>query len=47
MHIHGGVGIDRDHIVHNYFTAAKHNEFALGGATDHLRALGALLADPA
>lgn len=47
VHIHGGVGIDRDHLVHNYFTAAKHNEFALGGATDHLRALGALLADPA
>ncbi|MFI5780141.1 acyl-CoA dehydrogenase family protein [Nocardia sp. NPDC051570] len=44
VHIHGGVGIDRDHIVHNYFTAAKHSEFALGGATDHLRALGALLA---
>jgi len=47
VHVHGGVGIDRDHIVHNYFTAAKHNEFALGGATDHLRALGDLLADPA
>ncbi|WP_024800816.1 acyl-CoA dehydrogenase family protein [Nocardia sp. BMG51109] len=46
VHVHGGVGIDRDHIVHNYFTAAKHNEFALGGATDHLRALGAHLADP-
>ncbi|MEU7139007.1 acyl-CoA dehydrogenase family protein [Nocardia sp. NPDC046473] len=44
VHIHGGVGIDRDHIVHNYFTAAKHHEFALGGGTDHLRALGALLA---
>ncbi|MEV6562335.1 acyl-CoA dehydrogenase family protein [Nocardia sp. NPDC051756] len=44
IHVHGGVGIDRDHIVHNYFTAAKHNEFALGGGTDHLRALGALLA---
>ncbi|MGY1977966.1 acyl-CoA dehydrogenase family protein [Nocardia gipuzkoensis] len=44
VHVHGGVGIDRDHIVHNYFTAAKHNEFALGGSTDHLRALGALLA---
>ncbi|MCM6772909.1 acyl-CoA/acyl-ACP dehydrogenase [Nocardia sp. CDC159] len=46
VHVHGGVGIDRDHIVHNYFTAAKHHEFALGGATDHLRALGALLAQP-
>ncbi|MGW4367428.1 acyl-CoA dehydrogenase family protein [Nocardia takedensis] len=47
VHVHGGVGIDRDHIVHNYFTAAKHNEFALGGAGDHLRALGALFAAPA
>ncbi|WP_433625163.1 acyl-CoA dehydrogenase family protein [Nocardia sp. CA-120079] len=45
VHVHGGVGIDRDHIVHNYFTAAKHNEFALGGATDHLRAIGSLLAE--
>ncbi|WP_280271614.1 acyl-CoA dehydrogenase family protein [Nocardia wallacei] len=44
VHVHGGVGIDRDHVVHNYFTAAKHNEFALGGASDHLRALGAHLA---
>ncbi|WP_054816580.1 acyl-CoA dehydrogenase family protein [Nocardia arizonensis] len=47
VHIHGGVGIDRDHIVHNYFTAAKHNEFTLGAGTDHLRALGSLLAAPA
>ncbi|MFD7845701.1 acyl-CoA dehydrogenase family protein [Nocardia sp. NPDC059764] len=45
VHVHGGVGIDRDHIVNQYFTAAKHNEFALGGATDHLRALGTLLSD--
>ncbi|MFE3222186.1 acyl-CoA dehydrogenase family protein [Nocardia sp. NPDC059228] len=47
VHVHGGVGIDRDHIVNQYFTAAKHNEFALGGATDHLRALGSLLTDAA
>ncbi|MFB7721181.1 acyl-CoA dehydrogenase family protein [Nocardia sp. NPDC056100] len=47
VHVHGGVGIDRDHIVNQYFTAAKHNEFALGGATDHLRALGGILATPA
>lgn len=44
VHVHGGVGIDRDHIVNQYFTAAKHNEFALGGANDHLRALGGILA---
>jgi len=45
VHVHGGVGIDRDHIANQFFTAAKHNEFALGGATDHLRALGAQLAE--
>ncbi|MEU4600547.1 acyl-CoA dehydrogenase family protein [Nocardia sp. NPDC023988] len=44
VHVHGGLGIDRDHITHNYFTAAKHHEFALGGATPHLLALGAQLA---
>ncbi|UGT39985.1 acyl-CoA/acyl-ACP dehydrogenase [Nocardia yamanashiensis] len=44
VHVHGGVGIDRDHIVNQYFTAAKHNEFALGGATEHLRALGSAFA---
>lgn len=47
VHVHGGVGIDRDHIVHNYFTAAKHNEFALGGATNHLLALAPFTPDSA
>jgi len=44
VHIHGGVGIDLDGEVHRYFTAAKHNEFALGGATAQLRRIGAALA---
>ena len=44
IHIHGGVGLDRDHPVHRYFLAAKHNEFALGSATEQLRRLGAVLA---
>ncbi|MCX5043351.1 acyl-CoA/acyl-ACP dehydrogenase [Aldersonia sp. NBC_00410] len=44
IHVHGGVGLDRDHPVHRYFLAAKHNEFALGSATDQLRRLGASLA---
>jgi 3-oxocholest-4-en-26-oyl-CoA dehydrogenase beta subunit len=44
VHIHGGVGIDLDHVVHRYFVAAKRNEFALGGATAQLRRLGDLLA---
>ncbi|MGH8882485.1 MAG: acyl-CoA dehydrogenase family protein, partial [Stackebrandtia sp.] len=47
VHVHGGVGIDRDHIAHNYFTAAKHNEFALGGATNHLLPLAQDLPDSA
>jgi alkylation response protein AidB-like acyl-CoA dehydrogenase len=45
VHIHGGVGIDVDHQLHRYFVAAKRGEFALGGATAQLRALGALLAE--
>jgi alkylation response protein AidB-like acyl-CoA dehydrogenase len=45
VHVHGGVGIDRDYPLHRYFVAAKRNEFSLGAATEHLRRLGALLAD--
>jgi acyl-CoA dehydrogenase len=44
VHIHGGVGIDMDGDIHRYFAAAKHNEFALGGATAQLRRIGAVLA---
>lgn len=45
VHVHGGVGIDMDYPLHRYFVAAKRAEFALGGATAHLRKLGALLAE--
>ncbi len=44
VHVHGGVGIDTEGDVHRYFVAAKHNEFALGGATAQLRRIGAALA---
>nr|WP_296768687.1 acyl-CoA dehydrogenase family protein [Rhodococcus sp. (in: high G+C Gram-positive bacteria)] len=44
VHVHGGVGLDRDHPVHRYFLAAKRAEFAYGGATAQLRRLGASLA---
>lgn len=44
VHVHGGVGIDVEHPTHRYFVAAKRAEFALGGATAQLRALGAILA---
>lgn len=45
VHVHGGVGIDIDHPVHRYFITAKQTEFALGGATAQLRAIGRDLAD--
>lgn len=45
VHVHGGVGIDIDHPAHRYFITAKQTEFALGGATAHLRAIGRDLAD--
>ena len=44
VHVHGGVGIDMDGDVHRYFSAAIHNEFALGGATTQLRRIGTALA---
>jgi acyl-CoA dehydrogenase len=43
VHVHGGMGIDTSSPVHRYFTAAKHHEFALGGATAQLRRIGAVL----
>jgi alkylation response protein AidB-like acyl-CoA dehydrogenase len=42
--VHGGVGIDMEYPLRRYFTAAKHYEFALGGATAQLRRVGAALA---
>jgi acyl-CoA dehydrogenase len=44
VHVHGGLGIDMSYPVHRYFTAAKHHEFALGGATAQLRRIGTALA---
>ena len=45
VHVHGGVGVDKDHPVHRYFLAAKETEFALGGATGQLRRIGRELAE--
>lgn len=44
VHVHGGVGIDLDGEAHRFFTAAKRNEFWLGGTTEQARAVGRLLA---
>lgn len=45
VHVHGGVGIDTDHIVHRYFLAAKQTEFAVGNATGQLLGIGRELAE--
>ena len=44
VHVHGGMGIDLDYHLNRYFVAAKRIEFALGGATEQLVALGRELA---
>jgi alkylation response protein AidB-like acyl-CoA dehydrogenase len=47
VHVHGGTGIDMSHDVHRYFTAAKRNEFELGGATAQLLKLSAAVSGAA
>jgi acyl-CoA dehydrogenase len=44
VHLHGGVGVDRDYPLHRYFLLTKQYELTLGGATDQLLRLGATLA---
>jgi 3-oxocholest-4-en-26-oyl-CoA dehydrogenase beta subunit len=44
VHLHGGVGVDRDYPLHRYFLMTKHLELTLGGATEQLLNLGAMLA---
>ena len=48
VHLHGGVGVDREYPLHRLFLNTKHIELTLGGATDQLLRLGAqLAAEPA
>lgn len=44
MHIHGGVGVDREYPVHRYYVYARHLELMLGGSTHHMRRLGKMIA---
>ena len=44
MHLHGGMGVDRDYPVHRYFLQMKEHELQLGGASRSLVALGRLIA---
>ena len=45
VHLHGGVGVDRDYPLHRYYLWAKKQELQLGGTTPSLLHLGQLLAD--
>jgi alkylation response protein AidB-like acyl-CoA dehydrogenase len=44
VHLHGGVGVDRAYPLHRYFLLTKQLELTLGGATEQLLRLGAMLA---
>lgn len=47
QHIHGGIGVDREHPVHRYYLYARHLELMLGGSSHHLRRLGRMIAQNA
>ncbi|MEQ8840766.1 MAG: acyl-CoA dehydrogenase family protein [Acidimicrobiales bacterium] len=44
VHVHGGVGVDRDYPLHRYFLMARQMELTLGNGEEHLAALGRSLA---
>ena len=46
VHVHGGVGVDRDYPLHRHFLAARHIELTLGHAEEQLAELGRRIAAP-
>src|SRR3989440_7328119 len=44
VHLHGGIGVDKDYPLHRYFLLAKQIELTLGGTTPQLLKLGEILA---
>ena len=46
VHVHGGVGVDRDYPLHRHFLAARHIELTLGHAEEQLADLGHQIAAP-
>ena len=44
LHLHGGMGVDRDYPLWRYYVWAKHLELSLGGATAQLLRIGDALA---
>ena len=46
VHVHGGVGVDRDYPLHRHFLAARHIELTLGHAEEQLAEIGRQIAAP-
>ena len=44
LHVHGGVGVDRDYPLHRHFLLARRLELTLGNAEVQLAELGRSLA---
>ena len=44
VHVHGGVGVDRDYPLHRHFLLARQIELTLGNAEEHLERLGRSIA---
>ena len=44
VHVHGGVGVDRDYPLHRHFLLARQLELTLGNAEEHLATLGRSIA---
>ncbi|MCQ3808255.1 MAG: acyl-CoA dehydrogenase family protein [Acidimicrobiaceae bacterium] len=44
VHVHGGVGVDRDYPLHRYFLLARQLELTLGNGEEHLATLGQSIA---
>jgi 3-oxocholest-4-en-26-oyl-CoA dehydrogenase beta subunit len=44
VHVHGGVGVDRDYPLHRYFVMARQMELTLGNGEEHLASLGRSIA---
>jgi alkylation response protein AidB-like acyl-CoA dehydrogenase len=44
VHVHGGVGVDRDYPLHRHFLLARQLELTLGNGEEHLVTLGRSIA---
>ena len=44
VHVHGGVGVDRDYPLHRFFVLARQLELTLGNGEEHLATLGQAIA---